>query len=361
MRYISAATIVLMLVNLALAQRIETAETELPVAVGGLAKGKRDPKLEVVARIRGAMPAGVTVSKSGRIFVSFPRWGNVDFSVAELTKDGQLEPFPNLRAYSKDAGDDRLVSIQGIVFDDKDRLWLLDTSNARLRGYDLNTREMFKRVALSTANVPGQIYANDLRIDTTRGSRGFAFISDSVGAGVIVVDLATGECWRRLQKHPSSHTEENYVGRVEGRQHEQRGSTDGIALSADGKTLYYSAFSRRELYSVSADALANRELRDEKVEATVKLVRKKPSASDGICTDEHGFVYTTDYETCSVGRWNSTTGTGGILVQDERLLWPDALWVHDGYVYITCNQLNRTSKHLPRQEPYTLFRYPIPR
>ena len=31
---------------------------------------------ELVATFREAMPTGVTVSKSGRIFVNFPRWGD---------------------------------------------------------------------------------------------------------------------------------------------------------------------------------------------------------------------------------------------------------------------------------------------
>jgi hypothetical protein len=45
---------------------------------------------------------------------------------------------------------------------------------------------------------------NDVRFDLRRGTEGVAFITDSAqkGAnGIIVVDLGTGESWRRLNDH----------------------------------------------------------------------------------------------------------------------------------------------------------------
>src|SRR4051812_6920071 len=57
---------------------------------------KSTNNLQVVATITGPMPTGVTVSKAGRIFLNFPRWGdNVEYTVAEL-KDGKLTAYPNL-------------------------------------------------------------------------------------------------------------------------------------------------------------------------------------------------------------------------------------------------------------------------
>src|SRR6476659_8341969 len=39
---------------------------------------------------------GVTVSKDGRIFVNFPRWTeDAPISVAEVTRDGQIKPYPD--------------------------------------------------------------------------------------------------------------------------------------------------------------------------------------------------------------------------------------------------------------------------
>src|SRR6266516_7018656 len=52
-------------------------------------------RLQLVAGINGPMPTGIAVSKAGRIFVNFPRWGDpVEFTVAEL-KDGKPVAYPN--------------------------------------------------------------------------------------------------------------------------------------------------------------------------------------------------------------------------------------------------------------------------
>jgi sugar lactone lactonase YvrE len=146
------------------------------------------------------------------------------------------------------------------------------------------------------------------------------------------------------------------------------GQTDGIALSPDGKTVYYTAFSRREIHAVSTDSLTDRELADEQVEKSVKKIANKTSANDGICCDAQGRIYTTDYEENAIHRFSrdaSADQKGETIVQDERLLWPDAVWVRGDYLYITTNQLNRLpglhkGKDL-RQEPYALFRYPLPK
>ena len=52
--------------------------------------------LEQVFAFQDAMPTGVTVSETGRIFVNYPRWGDVvPFTVAEL-KDGKAVPYPSI-------------------------------------------------------------------------------------------------------------------------------------------------------------------------------------------------------------------------------------------------------------------------
>ena len=50
-------------------------------------------------------------------------------------------------------------------------------------------------------------YLNDIRFDLRRGKEGMAFITDSSEKGpngIVVVDLATGKSWRRLNNHPST-------------------------------------------------------------------------------------------------------------------------------------------------------------
>src|SRR6185503_20930732 len=88
-------------------------------------------RLEPVFEFQGAMPTGVTVSHDGRIFVNFPRWGDtVPYTVAEL-RDGREVPYPDEVVNRADGGalDTRLVSVQSVVVDPEDRLWILDTGS----------------------------------------------------------------------------------------------------------------------------------------------------------------------------------------------------------------------------------------
>ena len=331
-------------------------KVELPTATVGPAAGKRDDKLEVVALVYGPMPAGVALSRDGRMFMTFPRWsGDARFTAVEAGKDRKLAAFPNEAAHDRKSGDDTIDSAQGIDIDGQGRVWLLDAGSAKLRAYDLVSGDVVKRVTLSPEVRKTNTYANDVRVDTRRGAGGFAYISDSAGGGVIVVDLASGESWRRLSQTKSGRADEKVTAMVEGKPVAMRGNVDGIALSPDGKTLYYHGLTRRELWSVGTDALANREMSDSEVEATAKKVADKSSCADGICADGDGRVYTTDYEDHAIRRIDPATGKVETIVQDARILWPDAVWVHGGFVYITTNQMNRQK----REQPFGVFRYPV--
>src|SRR4051794_30114887 len=87
--------------------------------------------LEPVAYFSGAMPTGVTVSQQGRIFVNFPKWGDdVAFTVAEI-QDGESIAYPD-EAMNQTNPDDlaaALVSVQSVVVDPADHLWILDTGS----------------------------------------------------------------------------------------------------------------------------------------------------------------------------------------------------------------------------------------
>src|SRR5205823_6128216 len=144
---------------------------------------------------------------------------------------------------------------QGLDIDEQNRLWLLAPGAGKLLAMDLKSNQIVKRLDLSPDVRKTSFYAHDIWVDERRGKDGFAYISDSVGGGVIVVDLGSGESWRRLQRALSARSADDFVGQVEGepltyrppdgRATPMRGQTDGIALSPDGKMVYYTAFSRR--------------------------------------------------------------------------------------------------------------------
>lgn len=350
-----------------------------------LPTAKKTGNIESVATFNGPMPTGVTVSAGGRIFVNFPRWGDkVDYTVAEV-KNGRTVAYPNTQINrlntSKQA--DSLVSVQSVVVDPQDRLWLLDTGSIKfgptsyggpkLIGVDLKQNRIIKTILFPQTVALPTTYLNDIRFDLRRGKGGIAYITDSSGNGpngIIVVDLDSGRSWRRLNDHPSTKAVKNFLPSVEGQVVLNRPGnappsplslgSDGIAISADGKTLYYCPLAGRRLYSVSTDALANEQLTDAQVAATVIDLGEKGGASDGLESDAQNRVYLTNYEQNAIMR-RSPNGTYETLVNDDRVLWPDTMSLaRNGYLYFTANQLHRQAQYQNgkdlRQKPYSLFR-----
>ncbi|MFC0388924.1 L-dopachrome tautomerase-related protein [Muricoccus vinaceus] len=344
-------------------------------------------RLEAVAHFSGPMPTGVTVSREGRIFVNFPKWGDaVEFTVAEL-RDGKPVPYPSLALNETTPEDPSagLVSVQSVVVDPADRLWILDTGSPmfaptrpggpKLVCVDLSTDRVVKTILFPADVALPTTYLNDVRFDLRRGPEGMAFITDSADKGpngIIVVDLATGNSWRRLHDHPSTKAEPagRFMPVVEGRPLMERqpdGTTkpvsmgaDGIAISADGARLFFCPLASRRLYSVATDALADAHLGEDAVAATLRDEGDKGGGADGLESDAQGRIYATSYEHNAILR-RTAAGDWETVAHDPRLLWPDTMSLAaDGHLYVTANQLHRQAKYQggedKRRKPYSLFR-----
>lgn len=329
--------------------------------------------LTAVASLTGPMPTGVTVSREGRLFISIPRWRDATtFTVAEIV-NGQPVPFPNPEINTLPQGNpktglsdpSRLISAQSVVVDDDDRLWILDTGSInfqptapggpKLVCVDLATRTVTRTIPIPREAALETSYLNDVRFDLRRGTRGMAYISDSTQTGpnaIIVVDLDTGAAWRRLSGHPSVTADRNYVPIIEGRPFVSRSSmfsrsqpvrigVDGIALSPDGRTLYYTVFSGQRLYSIPTDLLVDPAISDADVARGVRFLGDKGFPSDGMACDAAGNLYMTDYANNAI-KILTPQGRTVTLLQDPTLLFPDTLSLSgDGKLFILSNQLHR--------------------
>jgi sugar lactone lactonase YvrE len=350
--------------------------------------------LEPVAHFNGAMPTGVTVSHKGRVFVNFPKWGDeVSFTVAEV-RGGKTVAYPDEAMNQTDPHDlattTSLVSVQSVVVDPSDRLWILDTGSPmfqptkyggpKLVCVDLEMNRVIKKILFPQNVALPTTYLNDVRFDLRRGKEGIAYITDSAQNGpngIILVDLYSGESWRRLNDHSSTKAEDlqTFLPVVEGKpfvvKEQENGSTrlaanmgsDGIAIGATGERLYYCPLASRKLYSVGTDALSDRSVDDQYVSRTVKDEGDKGGASDGLESDAEGCIYVTNYEHNSIMR-RTQNGEWETIIHDPRLLWPDTLSLaSDGYLYITANQLHRQARFHNgrdmRRKPYTLFRVKV--
>jgi sugar lactone lactonase YvrE len=350
-----------------------------------LSTDKPAGKLEVVATFDGPMPTGVTVSQKGRVFVNYPRWGDpVEFTTAEI-KDGKAVAFPaEMNRYDKAKPSDTLVSVQSVVVDPLDRLWLLDTGSIefdpptgpKLVGVDLAADKVFKVIPFPPEVALKTTYLNDIRFDLRKGKGGVAYITDSSGNGpngIIVVDLESGKSWRRLNDHASTKAVKEFLPIVEGRavmerkpgrppKHLSLGS-DGIAIGQDGKHLYYCPLASRHLYRVPTDSLLDEKSTEADVGKVVEDLGDRGFASDGLETDDRGRIYLTDYEHNAILR-RTADGRYETVAHDERMLWPDTLSVAaDGYLYFTANQLHRQKNYQNgkdlREKPYGVLRVKI--
>ena len=182
--------------------------------------------IEPVFEFHDAMPTGISVAADGRIFVNFPRWGDeVPFTVGEI-HHGKVIPYPDAAINRFDAArpGETFGSVQSVVVDPANRLWVLDTAapsfstpvlgGAKLVAVELATNTVVKAIVLAPTTVLKTTYINDVRFDLRHGEAGIAYITDSSVSGpgaIIVVDLASGESWRKLEGHRSTSADPAFV------------------------------------------------------------------------------------------------------------------------------------------------------
>ncbi|KAK5089912.1 hypothetical protein LTR05_000079 [Lithohypha guttulata] len=337
---------------------------------------------------------------------------NQAYTVAELFANNTEQPYPNLAINTPPggrinnsvypptgAGDaNHFVGVQSVVIDPADRLWVLDTGRVatqngtqltaayggpKLVGIDLNTNSVFRTIVFSPTAAPADSYLNDIRFDLnpslTSSGQGVAYITDSSSEGrnaIVVVDLGSGEAWRRLINIPAVQADEGFVPTVWGQPVYMNGTTgmpilnvnfgaDGIALSVDGTTLFFKTTGGRYTYSVPTARLRDRSLNAELLARGSVGNLGETGLSDGLETDTNNMIYGGNIEDNSIMMFNPSTGIMSTFVRDPRFSWTDTLSVgFDGYIYFTENQLWLGSNFQGgvdrRQKPYVLFRARLP-
>ncbi|TGD98587.1 L-dopachrome tautomerase-related protein [Methylobacterium nonmethylotrophicum] len=322
---------------------------------------------------------GVTVARDGRIFVNFPRWSeDAPVSVAEL-KDGQPVPYPDAgwnswRNARKDEIDPKthFVCVQSVVADAQDRLWVVDAAapamahvvkdGPKLVGIDLKTNQVVKTIPFDTDTVRQASYINDVRISPDGKT---AYLTDSGAEGaLIVVDIDSGAARRVLSGHPSTMPDKSVTVTYDGqplRRPDGRGvefSADGIALSPDGRTLYWQAIKGKTLYSLPTDALTGwatasvvpEMLTDRTLGGKIATVGENGPADGLLIARKDGRMYVTSPQDNAVKVRDLTNNGAGLttLVQDPQLRWPDTFSEGpDGTIYVTTSHIQDSADYKP--------------
>ena len=357
----------------------------LPALLAAAALARAQPAraqtvpLDQVAQFE-QQPTGVAVTLDNRIFVNFPRWEqDVAISVAELARDGSLKPYPDAewnawRNNHKLANETHFVCVQSVTVDPKGSLWVLDPAapgnefnlehGPKLVQVDTFYGRVVKTILFDRTAAPQGSYLNDVRISPDGRT---AYLTDSgVRGALLVVDIASGKTRRVLDGHPSTQLEPDVTVMADGKplkRPDNRGpsfAADGIALDPRGEYLYWQALTGRTLYRIPTAALA----RDPARAAAAVQRLGTTCVADGYWMDKKGRLWITSPEDNSV-KLRRPDGTLQIVVQDDRLRWPDSMAEGpDGALYVTASHIQDMAqwhdKGATRTTPYALYRFAPP-
>ena len=306
-------------------------------------------RVVTVAEFKGQQVTGVTVTAEGRIFANFPRWRKgVQYSVVEINPEtGEAAPFPfddmNDWEIGQKMTDSVFVAVQSVVASEG-KLYALDTRNPQFRGvtteprifvFDLFDDKLENIIRIDAGVVENKSYTNDLRIHEEENK---IYITDSHAAGLIVVDMNTGESRRVLDGHSSTTAEFDQLI-IDGKK--WRGGpvhSDGIALDKERDSLYFHALTGYNLYVIETGKLSEP---DSVIEDCVKLVRRT-SAPDGMILDDGGNLYYADLEQHKI---NYLTPAGEVrtLVEGDQVRWADTFSIYNGWLYYTNSRIHEVS------------------
>jgi len=311
---------------------------------------------------KGAMPAGVKTDPDGNFYVSVPRWA--PGIPATVNKIEVVNGKPILSAYPSwdmnEIGDPKaLQSVLGWEIDENNRAWFLDQGHIegapcvdgaqKIVCWDMTSNSL-----VDSVKVPSEIasyaasFLNDLVVDNANG---FVYVADSgifsdpLEGGLIILDTKTRELRRVLHQHYSTQDVAGYWFEIAGKRVWQdrpnRTGADGIALSADRKTLYWCPLTARNLYSIDTALLQDFGTPLGEIEEAVKDLGDKGTNTDGMGADDKGNIYYTMLEGQGIGIYNPETGAFSTLVTDDKMIWVDGLtFDNKGHIVFNNNRLH---------------------
>lgn len=347
------------------------------------------------------------MASDGRIFTTYTR-GDYSYTLGVVKNLTAEEPYPsaslNLPASELNtswhgisfgsADSSAFISVQAIYITPKtttrpETLWALDTGRPTIHNAQGDPSMPYaqpggpKVVAISLENntiyrtytFPSTVhypdsYFNDLRFDfhanlSGTSGHGIAYLVDSSNEGrpgFIMLDLGTGESWRRLTQDASVLRGQQDVPAYQGHPFylRQKGSPvgwqleglDGIELTPDGETMYYSPLSQNYLYSIPTRNLRERDtdpLAELNAHSNVSSHGQRGGNGNGFEGDSNGLIYQLMPIHNAVFYYNQKDGQTRPFVRNPRILWPDGASIGaDGYIYLNINQLPYQARHAVR-------------
>lgn len=310
-----------------------------------------------------ALMQGVKVDKNSEMYVSTARWGGADIpaTLSKLKKqDGEykLVPYPSEKI--NDVHNPKgLKAVLGFEVDRNNVMWILDQGHVagaptkrgdeKLVLWDIDKNKEIQRYEFSDKDSSRQCsFLNDIVVDNDSG---IAYITDSgifcqpLDGGLIVYDSNSNKARRVLSGTKFTNNEKNFFFNINGEpvlsQNPMLTGADGIALSGDKKTLYWTNLTGNTLYSIETAILRDFSRSEDELQASVKEVTTLPSNTDGMTADRDNNLYMTGLTINGIMKRDAQTGDISRLTYNHEMVWPDTLaWGADNNIYISSNNLH---------------------
>lgn len=149
-------------------------------------------------------PTGLAVDADSNVYLAYPRnAANLTNNVVICTSFTDEEPWPNAEIQRCQPGQnvsECFINVQNAVLDSIGQMWVVDTGipygssqyvsgGGKIMAFDVKTRRLLKTYIVPDSILNNGTNLNDLRINNTAGSGGFAFIPDESPEGGII-----GQC-----------------------------------------------------------------------------------------------------------------------------------------------------------------------
>lgn len=310
---------------------------------------------------------GAKVDSKGTIYVSTARWGGkeVPATLSKLVRKGQewkLQPFPSMALNDID-NPKGLKAVLGFEIDRNDVMWILDQGHVagdpsrpgdeKLIGWDLKTGREVARYEFTELDTDRKCsLLNDVVVDNDAE---VLYISDSgmfcnpLKGGILVYDIKSNMA-KRVLSAPEYVNDEAFAFQIHGRDvlkakdgkpNGMKTGADGLALSGDKKTLYWTNLTGNRLLSLPTSVIRDFSRPEDEVKKAVKIEAKLPSNTDGMTADRAGNLYMTALTLNGLMKRDAATGEVSTFVTHDDISWPDTLsWGPGGALYLVSNHLH---------------------
>jgi len=310
---------------------------------------------------------GAKVDAKGTIYVSTARWGGkeVPATLSKLVRKGKewkLQPFPS-KAMNDVANPKGLKAVLGFEIDRNQVMWILDQGHVagapsnpgdeKLVAWDLKTGKEVARYEFSDADTDKKCsFLNDVAVDNDAG---VVYISDSgifcdpLKGGILVYDIKSKTA-KRVLSAPEWVNNENFTFQIHGRDvlkakdgkpNGMKTGADGIALSGDKTTLYWTNLTGNRLLSLPTALIRDFGKSEDEIKKAVQVVGTMPSNTDGMTADRQNNLYLTALTLNGIMKRDAKTGQVSTFASDDDISWADTLaWGPKGSLYLVSNHLH---------------------